>query len=362
MNTTPAPGRVLVGMSGGVDSSAAALLLQRQGWQVAGLTFELWDDPAGGCGTRQDVLDAAAVCARLGIPHYVVDFRDEFRRQVIDRFVDSYRRGLTPNPCIECNRTIKFDAFARKAEELGYPYVATGHYGRVAYDEAAGRWQLYRAEDDSKDQSYVLYTLTQQQLSRMVLPLYGYTKEQIRELARQAGLAVHAKKDSQDICFIPDGDFAAFLCRYTGETPPPGDFIARDGSRLGTHQGIWRYTIGQRRGLGMGFGQRMFVSGIDPDANTVTLTAGEGLYSLSLTAGEVNLISQAELTGPVRVTAKIRYAAPPADATLFPLPDGRVRVEFDRPQRAVTPGQSVVFYQGRRVLGGGRILREEPGR
>ena len=348
--------RILVGMSGGVDSSAAALLLQRQGWEVGGLTFQLWDNPDGSCGTQQDVQDAANVCARLGIPHYVVDFRQQFREQVIDRFVDCYIKGLTPNPCVECNRAIKFGAFLDKAEELGYGYIATGHYGRVEQSPEDGRYHLLMAEEDSKDQSYVLYSLTQRQLARMVLPLYGYTKPQVRQLAREAGLPVHAKKDSQDICFIPDGDVYSFLCRTTGRTPPQGDFIDREGNCLGRHQGTWRYTIGQRRGLGVGFGQRMFVCGINPQAGTVTLTAGEGLFSNVLLADELNFIECDWPAGPTRVTAKIRYAARPAAATLFPLEHGRVRVEFDAPQRAITPGQAVVFYQGRRVFGGGRIL------
>lgn len=349
--------KILVGMSGGVDSSAAALILRDQGHEVAGLTFELWDSEDGTCGTKNDVRDAAEVCRVLGIPHFVVDFRKEFCQQVMERFVQDYRHGLTPNPCVDCNRTIKFAAFADKAKELGYDYIATGHYGRVDYDPADGRWHLTMGDDDSKDQSYVLWSLTQEQLSRMVLPLYPYRKEQIREMARQAGLPVFAKKDSQDICFIPDGDFASFLCRYTGEEPPKGRFIDRDGKVLGTHEGIWRYTIGQRRGLGIGFGQRMFVCGIDPEQNTVTLTSGEGLFRSTLTAGEVNLIEVEDLTGPVRVTAKIRYAAKPAEALLTPLADGRVQVVFDEPQRAITPGQSVVFYQGRRVFGGGKIER-----
>ena len=350
--------RVLVGMSGGVDSSVAALILRDQGYEVAGLTFELWDSEDGTCGTKNDVRDAAEVCRVLGIPHYVVDFRERFRDEVIRRFVDGYRQGLTPNPCVDCNRTIKFSAFARKAEELGYDHIATGHYGRVDFDPADGRWHLMMGDDDHKDQSYVLWSLTQEQLSRMILPLYPYRKEEIREMARKAGLPVFNKKDSQDICFIPDGDFASFLCRYTGEEPPRGEFVDREGNPIGTHEGIWRYTSGQRRGLGVGFGQRMFVCGIDPDRNTVTLTAGEGLYRSSLTAGEVNFIEVESLTGPVRVEAKIRYAARPAPATVCPLPDGRVRVEFDAPQRAITPGQSVVFYQGRRVFGGGKIQRD----
>ena len=351
--------KILVGMSGGVDSSAAALILRDQGHEVAGLTFELWDSEAGSCGTKNDVRDAAEVCRVLGIPHYVVDFRAEFRQQVMERFVRDYRNGLTPNPCVDCNRTIKFAAFAEKAKELGYDFIATGHYSRVDFDPADGRWHLTMGDDDSKDQSYVLWSLTQEQLSRMVLPLSAYRKEEIRELARQAGLPVFNKKDSQDICFIPDGDFAAFLCRYTGEEPPKGSFVDREGRVLGTHEGIWRYTIGQRRGLGIGFGQRMFVCGIDPEQNTVTLTSGEGLFRSILTAGEVNLIEVESLTGPVRVTAKIRYAARPAAALLTPLENGRVQLVFDEPQRAITPGQSVVFYQGRRVFGGGKIERPQ---
>ena len=212
--------KILVGMSGGVDSSAAALILRDQGHEVAGLTFELWDSEDGSCGTKNDVRDAAEVCRVLGDPHYVVDFRAEFRQQVMERFVRDYRNGLTPNPCVDCNRTIKFAAFAEKAKELGYDFIATGHYSRVDFDPADGRWHLTMGDDDSKDQSYVLWSLTQEQLSRMVLPLSAYRKEEIRELARQAGLPVFNKKDSQDICFIPDGDFAAFLCRYTGEDRP----------------------------------------------------------------------------------------------------------------------------------------------
>lgn len=350
-------------MSGGVDSSVAALLMKEKGYTCMGATMKLYQNEDVGlrrehtCCSLDDVEDARSVAYALDMPYYVFNFADRFKTDVIDKFVHSYETGVTPNPCIDCNRYLKFDKLFQRMVELNYDYVVTGHYAQIDFDENTGRYLLKKAVDHNKDQSYVLWSLTQEQLSRMVLPLYPYRKEQIREMARQAGLPVFAKKDSQDICFIPDGDFASFLCRYTGEEPPKGSFIDRDGKVLGTHEGIWRYTIGQRRGLGIGFGQRMFVCGIDPEQNTVTLTSGEGLFRSTLTAGEVNLIEVEALTGPVRVTAKIRYAAKPAEALLTPLADGRVQVVFDEPQRAITPGQSVVFYQGRRVFGGGKIER-----
>ena len=266
---------IFLGMSGGVDSSAAAVLLRDAGYAVHGLHLSMLKGlPLPEGRVPDDGADAGAVARMLGLPFHDVDLSECFRQTVVDYFIREYEAGRTPNPCVFCNRTIKFAAFAEKAKELGYDFIATGHYSRVDFDPEDGRWHLTMGDDDSKDQSYVLWSLTQEQLSRMVLPLSAYRKEEIRELARQAGLPVFNKKDSQDICFIPDGDFAAFLCRYTGEEPPRGSFVDREGRVLGTHEGIWRYTIGQRRGLGIGFGQRMFVCGIDPEHRHPDLRGG----------------------------------------------------------------------------------------
>lgn len=354
--------KVLVGMSGGVDSSVAALLLKEQGYEVVGVTFSLWNPPVDSglgfstCCSQDDIADARRVCHAIGIPHYVFNYRELFEERVVTPFVESYRRGLTPNPCIDCNRFVKFSAFLQRAKELDFDYIATGHYGKVETDPATGRHRLYRSEQDRKDQSYVLYSLTQDQLSYLLLPLWGYEKEEVRATAAEHGLPTAQKPDSQDICFVPDGDFAGFLERYAGQEPKPGAFLDESGAVIGEHRGSWRFTIGQRRGLGMGFGKHMYVAAIDPAKNTVTLTQGAGLYRSTLTAGDCNFIPFETLTQPLAVEAKIRYAHRAAPATITPLPGGQVRVEFQEPQRAITPGQAVVFYQGREVLGGGTIL------
>ena len=351
--------KILVGMSGGVDSSAAALILRDQGHEVAGLTFELWDSEDGTCGTKNDVRDAAEVCRVLGIPHFVVDFRKEFRQQVMERFVQDYRHGLTPNPCVDCNRTIKFAAFADKAKELGYDYIATGHYGRVDYDPADGRWHLTMGDDDSKDQSYVLYNLTQDQLVHSLFPLGDLSKDEIRAIAAQQGLINAKKHESQDICFVPDGDYAAFIRRHTGKTYPHGPFLDQEGHVLGEHTGIVGYTVGQRRGLGVSSNHgRLYVKQVRPEDNAVVLSDNASLFSDTLTASDVNWIPFDQLNAPLRLRAKIRYRMAEQPCTVEQTAPDRVRVVFDQPQRAVTPGQAVVFYDGDLVVGGGVIERE----
>lgn len=355
--------RVIVGMSGGVDSSVAALLLLRQGYEVVGATFRLWAPCAdsglaeSACCAADDVHDARRVCELLGIPHYVFNYKDLFRTEVVDYFVAEYRRGATPNPCIACNRRVKFDSFIRRALGMEFDYVATGHYALVEFDPARNRHRLRRGSYAEKDQSYVLYTLTRQQLAHVLMPLGGYRKAEIRALAREAGLPVSGKADSQDICFVPDGDYGAFLEAYTGESPPSGNFVDEQGRVLGRHQGLWRYTVGQRKGLGVSFGRPMYVSAIDPVSGNVTLSAGDALFSRELTAEDVNLLDLDRLDAPLRCTAKIRYSARPAPAEISPLEGGGIRIVFDEPQRAVTPGQAVVFYDGDYVLGGATICR-----
>ena len=353
--------KVLVGMSGGVDSSAAALLLKRGGYDVSGVTLKLFDgygpDEERTCCSLSDVEDARSVCYTIGIEHYVFNFKDKFETEVMQNFADCYKGGETPNPCIRCNRFIKFDCMLRRAEELGFDYIATGHYARIERDDKTGRYLLMRPADRSKDQTYVLYGLTQRQLSRTLFPLYGMTKPQIRELAAEAGLVNSRKADSQDICFVPDGDYARFIERFTGEIPKKGFFTDKNGAVLAPHEGFTKYTVGQRRGLGIALGKPAFVVKKDVLSGNITLGDEADLFTRELTAGDVNLISAERIDEPLCLTAKTRYSQQDSPATVFP-PDenGNLRIVFDTPQRAVTPGQAVVFYDGDIVVGGGTIL------
>ena len=337
--------RILVGMSGGVDSAVSVLLLQEQGYEVGGATMLL--QPCG----FAEAEDAERSAMTLGICVDCFDWQAEFRRQVIEPFETVYRQGGTPNPCIFCNKTLKFGKFLEKALELGYDGVATGHYARVR--EEQGRYLLYTAKDRAKDQTYMLYHLTQQQLAHVVFSMGDYTKEEARAKAGLAGLPVASKRDSQDICFIPDGDYLAFL-KADGVVPRPGRFIGPKGEDLGPHKGQEAYTLGQRRGLEVAYGERIYVVG--KRGGDVLLGPNERLYSTRVPVGDVNFIPFDTLTFPIRAQAKVRYTPNAEPCTIHPAQNG-VILEFDRPQRAVTPGQAAVFYDGDLVLGGGTILQ-----
>ena len=344
--------KVLVGMSGGVDSSAAVWVLQQEGYDVEGVTLLLTEGSA--CGSSRDVQDAQNTAKQLGIVHHTYDYREAFANTVIRDFADTYAVGATPNPCIVCNREIKFGRMLDMALEMGFDAVATGHYARVEQGEN-GRWLLKKAADASKDQSYVLYSLTQHQLSHILFPLGNSFKAELRVAAAQKGLQTAGKPDSQDICFIPDGNSAQFLEQTMRITRTPGDFLDMDGQVIGRHTGMIGYTIGQRKGLGVAFGEPRFVVRKDALCNTVTLGKSDDLFSDTLIAERLNWISIETLTAPMRVTAKTRYSQKESDATVYPLEDGRVKVVFDQPQRAVTAGQAVVLYDGDVVVGGGTI-------
>ena len=339
--------RILIALSGGVDSTAAASLLLEQGHACAGAHLWLFD------GARE-AGDAEAAAERLGLPFHVFDMRERFGREVIARFAESYLRGETPNPCVFCNRSIKFAALLERAERLGYDAIATGHYARTGF--LNGRWLLKKAVDASKDQSYVLYMLTQSQLAYVKLPLGEMTKAQVRAYAEEMGFINARKKESQDICFVPDGDYGAFLEGYIGQALHPGDFVDTAGRVLGKHRGMPRYTLGQRKGLGLALPQPGYVCGIDPIKNTVTVGDESQLFGKTLYAGDINLVPCDMLPQPLRCKAKIRYRQAEQWATAEQIGGDTLRITFDEPQRAITPGQAAVLYDGEYVIGGGTIL------
>ena len=361
-----ARGTALIAMSGGVDSSVAAWLMQQQGYRCIGATMRLYDNEMCGlsrrhtCCSLEDVEDARSVARRLGIPYYVFNFSDDFEDRVIRKFVRSYEQGETPNPCIDCNRYMKFDRLLRRAEELGCDCLVTGHYAAVRRDPDTGRFLLCRAADRAKDQTYFLYNLTQFQLEHIRFPLGSLTKPETRAIAEAQGFANARKHDSQDICFVPDGDYGAFLERYTGKVYPPGPFLDESGKPVGTHRGTVRYTLGQRKGLGLAMGTPVYVIARDPDANTVTIGPESALYRRVLIADDANWISIPALKGPLRAEAKVRYSQKSQPGTAYPEGEASFRFVFDAPQRAVTPGQAVVLYDGDLVVGGGTIRAVPP--
>ena len=355
--------KVVVGMSGGVDSSVAAYLLKEQGYEVIGVTMQIWQDEDsfeqeenGGCCGLSAVDDARRVAERLGIPYYVMNFKREFKAHVMDYFTAEYLCGRTPNPCIACNRYVKWESLLQRSQEIGADYIATGHYARVER-LSNGRYAIRNSVTAVKDQTYALYNLTQDQLAHTLMPVGDYTKDEIRAMAEEIGLEVAHKKDSQEICFIPDNDYAGFIDRERGEqVPPPGNFVSVDGTVLGTHKGITHYTVGQRKGLNLAMGHPVFVTAIRPETNEVVIGEAEDVFTDSLVCDDLNLMAVEDIAEPMEVTAKIRYSHAGEACVIEKLPGGQVKCSFKKPVRAVTPGQAVVFYQDDHVLGGGTIL------
>ncbi len=352
--------KVVVAMSGGVDSSIAAALLKEEGYQVIGVTMQIWpsgknEDRFGGCCGIGAVEDAKRVAYKLGIPHYVMNFRDIFAQKVIADFCQEYSLGRTPNPCIRCNQYVKFEALLEKAKGLGADFIATGHHARIEKDETKGRHLLKKGVDQQKDQSYFLYPVTQKQLSHILFPVGNLTKEKVREIARELALPVADKPGSQEICFIPDDDYPEFLKDYIPQAVKTGPILNEQGGILGNHQGILFYTVGQRKGLGISTKEPLYVIAIEPERNAIVVGSKEKAFGDELIAAHLNWITISKLTQPITTKAKIRYRHPEAEATITPLDKDRVYVKFTELQLAITPGQAIVFYDGDIVIGGGTI-------
>lgn len=356
--------RVIIGMSGGVDSSVAAYLLKKQGYEVIGITMKLrsnedfeQDSGRDSCCSLSSVDDARRVCDKLNIPYYVVNFTEIFEKKVVNYFINEYFEGRTPNPCIACNKYLKFDALLKKAEALEAKYVATGHYARIIYEKNLKRYLIKKSATATKDQTYVLYNLSQNQLERILMPLGDYTKEETRKIAEELDLDVANKPDSQEICFIEDNDYGKFLENKRGDRIKSGKFVDTKGNVLGTHKGIVHYTIGQRKGLGIALGKPMFVVDIIPEKNLVVLGEEHEVFKNELLAVNGNFLPFDQLQHPMRVKAKIRYSAKESCAWAIPESNNRFRLIFDEPQRAITPGQAVVLYQDDYLIGGGVIVK-----
>lgn len=349
-------------MSGGVDSSVAAALLLEKGYSVIGVTMQLWPHTAaaqreGGCCSLSAVEDARRVANKLGIPYYVMNFKDYFQKKVIEYFVEEYMEGKTPNPCIACNRYVKFDELLRRARSLGAEYVATGHYAVVEFDRCYNRHVLKKSKTDQKDQTYALYNMTQYQLRHTLMPLGHYTKDETREIAKKYGLSVADKPDSQEICFVDDNDYGRFIADWASREIHSGNFVDTKGNVLGRHKGIVHYTIGQRKGLGLALGKPVYVVDIDAENNVVVIGEEDDLFGKGFIVEDVNYIPIRQLEHPMTVKVKIRYSAKPADAEIIPKEPDIVEVRLKVPQRAITPGQSAVFYKDDLVIGGGRIKK-----